>query len=48
MHRVEAFPRRGEALDHLELWNGPEDMFLHQGFEVVKDDPVRPVLRREL
>ena len=48
VQRVEAFPRRGDALDHLELWNGPEDMFLHQGFEVVREDPVRPVLRREL
>jgi ribosomal protein S18 acetylase RimI-like enzyme len=42
--RVEAFPKRGEALDALDLWNGPEAMFRAAGFAVVQDDPQRPVL----
>lgn len=42
--RIEAFPKRGSDLDTLDLWNGPEAMFLATGFEVVKDDPTRPIL----
>jgi hypothetical protein len=48
VHSVEAFPRRGETLEHFEVWNGPEDMFRLAGFRVVRDDPTRPVLRLEL
>jgi GNAT superfamily N-acetyltransferase len=48
VRRIEAFPRRGAELDEAELWNGPEDLFLEAGFEVVLDDPVRPVLALNL
>lgn len=46
--RVEVFPKRGSRLDALDLWNGPEAMFLACGFEVVKDDPKRPILALSL
>jgi hypothetical protein len=45
---VEAFPKRGQRLDTLDLWNGPESMFRAEGFEVMVDDPRRPVLRKAL
>jgi hypothetical protein len=48
VRRIEAFPRRGVELDEAELWNGPEVLFLEAGFEVVLDDPVRPVLALNL
>jgi ribosomal protein S18 acetylase RimI-like enzyme len=48
VRRVEAFPKRGEALDVDDLWNGPEAMFRAAGFTVMQDDPVRPVLRLEM
>jgi GNAT superfamily N-acetyltransferase len=45
--RAEAYPKRtaGEAG---ELWNGPEALLRAHGFTTAKDDPVRPVLVREL
>jgi GNAT superfamily N-acetyltransferase len=46
--RVEAFPKRGERLGAEDLWNGPEALLRGAGFTVVRDDPVRPVLAREL
>ena len=46
--RVEAFPKRGPDLDALDLWNGPEGLFLDAGFRVVQEDPVRPVLGLDL
>jgi ribosomal protein S18 acetylase RimI-like enzyme len=46
--RVEAFPRRGDDLDSHDLWNGPEALYLEAGFEILKDDPVRPILGLEL
>ena len=46
--RVEAFPKRGAELDAMDMWNGPEAMFRSEGFEVVRDDPWRPVLALEL
>jgi hypothetical protein len=49
--RLDAFPRRGAdlaGLDVLDLWNGPEAMFLATGFEVARDNPARPVLRLAL
>ena len=46
--RVEAFPRRGKDMDDLDMWNGAEDMFLKAGFQVVLDDPQRPVLAKDL
>jgi GNAT superfamily N-acetyltransferase len=45
--RVEAYPKR-TAGDAGELWNGPEALFRAFGFATVKDDPVRPVLAKEL
>lgn len=44
VRRVEAFPRRGPDQDALDLWNGPESLFQRAGFQVVRDDPVRPIL----
>ena len=46
--RVEVFPRRGKELDDLDIWNGPETMFIKAGFEVILDDPVRPILAVDL
>jgi ribosomal protein S18 acetylase RimI-like enzyme len=46
--RVEAYPRRGPDLDPLDLWDGTESLFLEAGFEVIQEDPVRPVLGLEL
>jgi hypothetical protein len=48
VHHVDITAERGDSLDHLELWDGPEDVFHEAGFELVRDDPVRPVLRRQL
>ncbi len=48
VRRVEAYPKRGAALDTLDLWNGPEAMLRAAGFSVAQDDPVRPVLALEL
>jgi hypothetical protein len=48
VHHVDVSAERGESLDHLELWDGPEDVFHEAGFEVVRDDPVQPVFRLEL
>jgi GNAT superfamily N-acetyltransferase len=45
---VEAFPRRGELDDELELWNGPAAIFREAGFEVVKEDEKRLVMRLPL
>jgi GNAT superfamily N-acetyltransferase len=41
---VDAYPKRG-ACDEGELWNGPESTYLELGFEIVRDDAKRPVLR---
>lgn len=41
---IEAFPKR-TAKDEGEFWNGPESIYADAGFAVVRDDPVRPVLR---
>ena len=43
-NRVEAFPRRGRGLTPLDMWNGPEALFLEAGFEVIHDHPIRPIL----
>ncbi len=42
--RLEAYPRRGEQLEAEEVWTGPESIFLQAGFQVERDDPVRPVM----
>ena len=46
--RVEAYPRRGEALCPDDLWNGPEPMLVREGFKVVREDKVRPVMAKDL
>lgn len=46
--RVEAFPRRTEDEDPMELWTGPMALFARAGFHVVHDDPTRPVLAMSL
>jgi GNAT superfamily N-acetyltransferase len=45
--RIEAFPRRG-VHDDGDAWNGPEALFVSAGFGVMRDDPVRPVLSRDV
>lgn len=45
---VEAYPKREEAMDDLDLWNGAESMYLQAGFEIVRDDDERPILRKSL
>jgi GNAT superfamily N-acetyltransferase len=42
--QVEAYPKRGDDLDDLDLWNGAEAMYLEAGFEVVHEDDQRLVL----
>lgn len=46
--RVEAFPRRTEDEDPMELWTGPMELFARAGFHVVHDDATRPVLALQL
>lgn len=41
---IEAFPKR-TAEDDGEFWNGPESIYSDAGFAIVRDDPVRPVLK---
>jgi len=41
---VDAYPKRG-ANEPGELWNGPESTYGDLGFQIVHDDPKRPVLR---
>jgi GNAT superfamily N-acetyltransferase len=46
---VEAFPRRGEGLDALDVWTGPHGLFAAAGFvEVEGGDARRMVMRRVL
>ena len=47
-HAIEAFPRRAEQAGPAELWLGPANIFLEQGFEIVNDFAPYPVLRLEL
>ncbi len=46
--RVEAYPKRVPDADAGDLWNGPEALYRTSGFVTLKDDPVRPVLVRDL
>jgi GNAT superfamily N-acetyltransferase len=48
VRRVEAYPRRGEALTDEDMWNGPERMLLKAGFAVLRPDALRPVLSKNL
>jgi GNAT superfamily N-acetyltransferase len=45
---IEAFPRRAEGLREEEMWTGPFETYLREGFEVVHDFGPYPVLRLEL
>lgn len=45
---IEAFPRRGTLLRDDEIWMGPYDLFLEQGFEIVHPVDPYPVLRKSL
>jgi GNAT superfamily N-acetyltransferase len=45
---VEAYPRRGPALGEDDMWNGPEAMLVRDGFQVVRDDPERPIMAKRL
>ena len=47
VRRVEAYPKRGEGLDAADVWTGPEPLWRSAGFQVVRDDPRRPVLAVE-
>jgi GNAT superfamily N-acetyltransferase len=42
---IEAYPRRGEDLRDEEVWTGPEALFAHAGFEVVREHVQYPVWR---
>ena len=46
--RVEAYPKRVAGGDDGDFWNGPEALLRANGFVTLKDDPVRPVLVRDL
>jgi GNAT superfamily N-acetyltransferase len=46
--KVLAFPKVGQGLDELSLWNGPLSMYIRAGFFVSQDDPHRPVLMMNL
>ena len=46
--RVEAYPRRGPALNEEDLWNGPESMLVRAGFRVALEGASRPVLALDL
>lgn len=45
---VQAFPERGEGLPADDVWTGPEALFAHAGFSVVREHPDHPVLGRSL
>ncbi len=44
VRRIQAFPKRGSDLDAGNLWNGPEALFLEEGFRVIQSDGQRAVL----
>ncbi len=44
---IDAFPKRGPT-DAGELWNGPESTYARLGFDVVREDAKRPLLRLTL
>lgn len=44
--RVEAYPRAAPAADEGELWTGPADLYLREGFVHAGDSPRGPVLAR--
>ncbi|HET6445300.1 MAG TPA: GNAT family N-acetyltransferase [candidate division Zixibacteria bacterium] len=46
--RVEAFPRHGADIDEMDMWNGPESIFVQAGFTVVQEDSKRLVLAIDL
>jgi GNAT superfamily N-acetyltransferase len=48
VRRLEAFPRRGGALEPGEMWTGPETLYLSRGFTLIRDDDRRPVYGLDL
>jgi ribosomal protein S18 acetylase RimI-like enzyme len=46
--RVEVYPRRGTRADALDLWTGPEPLFVQAGFELQRDHPRSPVYALQL
>ncbi len=46
--RVEAFPKRTPMNDPLDLWTGPEAMFLATGFKPIREEDRGPVLSLDL
>ena len=46
--RVEAYPRSGSDLPSEELWNGPLNLYLSLGFEIVKEGSPRLVVALDL
>jgi len=45
---IEAFPRRSEQIGAPELWLGPLNVFLEEGFAIVNDFGPYPVLRYDV
>jgi GNAT superfamily N-acetyltransferase len=45
---LEAFPRRAEGVRDEELWTGPFELFITEGFAVSHEQTQYPVLRREV
>jgi GNAT superfamily N-acetyltransferase len=46
--RLEGFPKRLEGGDASTLWTGPEDLYVKMGFQLVRDDPRKPIYALEL
>jgi len=45
---VEAYPRVASTLYDAEAWTGPHSIFVELGFEIARDAPQYPVMRREV
>ena len=48
VHRVQAFPRRGEKLPDEDIWTGPEDLYRQAGFTLERDDQDKPIYSKNL
>jgi len=42
--RVEAYPKASDISDAGDLWTGPIETYLANGFEIIREDPLKPVL----
>lgn len=45
---VEAYPKTSRHLDDIDLWNGPEQVFLDAGFSLLREAGARRIYRRVL